>query len=325
MPRLSIILPVLGDPREMEDTLVSVLENRPNDCEVIVVLKRGYEDPYDLKEEVRFVEAPTGSRLVDSVNLGLAASRAPLVHLLCCGVLVSEGWVEAALAQFRNSAVAAVIPLVVDSRDPRRIVAAGSLYQPWGRIRRLARRFSAKRNPPENVLIDPDCPVAFYRKAPLAMLGWFSDQAGQWLSGVDMNLALQHAGLRCVLEPQCRLQTTGAGCSTPGAYSSSRAAERLFWAWLPAGNRFGCLVLHGLLLAGECGRRLPWPASISGLAGRVMGGLQMALGGRRRQFSGAIPAAAKRSPTAIEGPHFRLAQPAATRAERTVEPSRLSR
>jgi hypothetical protein len=221
---------------------------------------------------------------------------------------VSDGWAEVALARFCDPAVAAVIPLVVDNRDPRRIVAAGSLYQPWGRILRLARRFSAKKRPPENVLSDPDCPVAFYRKAPLATLGGFSDQAGLRLFGLDMSLALQQAGLRCVLEPQCRLQTGAARPATPGAYRSSWAAERLFWAWLPATNRLGCLILHGLLVAVECGCRLPWPGSITGLVGRMMGGLQMAFGGQRRQIATAIAAAPSRSATVIERPHFRLAQ-----------------
>jgi hypothetical protein len=306
----------------MEDTLVSVLENRPDDCEVIVVHNRSYDDPYDLKDEVRFVEAPAGSRLVESVNLGLAVSRAPLVHLLCCGVLASEGWVEVALAQFRNATVAAVIPLVVNAGAPQRIVAAGSLYQPWGRIRRLARHFSENKMPPEDVLIDPVCPTAFYRKAPLAKLGWFSDRAGQWLAGVDMNLALRQAGLRCVLEPQCRLRAASAGCFTPDAYRSSWAAERLFWAWLPSNHRFGCLVLHGLLVALECGCRLPWPGSIAGLAGRMVGGLTVTLGGRR-QFSATPQPAAGASTKVSEGPHFRFTQEGGRRTadagRRTVE------
>ena len=308
MVRLSIILPVLGDPREMEDSLVSVLENRPDDCEVIVVLNRRYEDPYDLKEEVRFVEAPQGSRFVDSINLGLAVSRAPLVHLLSCGVRVSEGWAEPALAHFRDLAVAAVIPLIVDAQDPRRVVAAGSRYQSWGRIARLARRFAAKRRMPAEVLVDPDCPVAFYRKGAVEKLGWFSDRAGQWLTGVDMNLALRHVGLRSVLEPQCRLETTPSGLSLPGAYRRSWAAERLFWAWLPTPQRLTCCLLHGLLVAAEWACRLPRPASMTGLAGRIIAGLQMTLGNPRRQRP-TTPSRSATSPPGIEAPHFRRVAP----------------
>ncbi len=76
MPRLSIVIPVVGDPRHLDDTLVSVLQNRPDDCEILVVHNRPYDDPYELSDEVRFVEARRGSRLVDCLNVGIAASRA---------------------------------------------------------------------------------------------------------------------------------------------------------------------------------------------------------------------------------------------------------
>ena len=34
-PRLSIVIPAPADPAAMEETLVSVLENRPDDCEIV--------------------------------------------------------------------------------------------------------------------------------------------------------------------------------------------------------------------------------------------------------------------------------------------------
>ena len=51
MSRLSIVIPVLGSLDGLEDTLVSVLENRPADCQIVVVLNQPYDDPYDLKDE----------------------------------------------------------------------------------------------------------------------------------------------------------------------------------------------------------------------------------------------------------------------------------
>jgi hypothetical protein len=80
--RLSIIIPVLGNLKRLEDTLVSVLENRPANCQVVVVLNQPYDDPYDLKAEVTFVQAVAGAGLVESVNRGLEAAEAPIVHLL---------------------------------------------------------------------------------------------------------------------------------------------------------------------------------------------------------------------------------------------------
>ena len=60
MPRLSIVIPVLGDPQQLDDTLLSVLENRPARCEIVVVHNRPYHDPYHLCEEVRFIQAEAG-------------------------------------------------------------------------------------------------------------------------------------------------------------------------------------------------------------------------------------------------------------------------
>ena len=55
VPRLSIIIPCLGGGAEFDGTLVSVLQNRPADCEVIVAHTDDYGDPYALRGEVEFV------------------------------------------------------------------------------------------------------------------------------------------------------------------------------------------------------------------------------------------------------------------------------
>ncbi len=57
-PRLSILIPALGIAEELERTLLSVLENRPEDAEVVVVDAFGYDDPYDLgSAEVRLIHS----------------------------------------------------------------------------------------------------------------------------------------------------------------------------------------------------------------------------------------------------------------------------
>ena len=65
MLRLSIVIPVLGDQKPLDDTLVSILENRPANCELVVVHNTPYNDPYGLSGEVQFVQAPAGP---DSLN-----------------------------------------------------------------------------------------------------------------------------------------------------------------------------------------------------------------------------------------------------------------
>ena len=60
MQRLSIIVPLMGNLQRFEETLVSVLENRPERSEVVVVTNRPYDDPYALRGEVAFVERRGG-------------------------------------------------------------------------------------------------------------------------------------------------------------------------------------------------------------------------------------------------------------------------
>ena len=62
MPRLSILIPALGSPEALETTLLSVLENRPHDCQVLVALGIDYANPYQLDDEVEFLHG-RGSEL----------------------------------------------------------------------------------------------------------------------------------------------------------------------------------------------------------------------------------------------------------------------
>src|SRR3954469_4194264 len=55
VPRLSIVIPCLGGAADFDATLVSVLQNRPGDCEVLVAHSEPYDDPYRLHGEVHFI------------------------------------------------------------------------------------------------------------------------------------------------------------------------------------------------------------------------------------------------------------------------------
>ena len=52
-PALSIVIPAPSDSAALEATLVSVLENRPADCEIVVSLGFEYADPWNIADEVR--------------------------------------------------------------------------------------------------------------------------------------------------------------------------------------------------------------------------------------------------------------------------------
>lgn len=119
-PRLSIILPVGADhggqSSAFEDTLVSVLENLGDACEVVVVHDGTYRDPFAIGDEVRFAVADS-KNLVDSIAAGCDASWGRYVHVLTPGFQATEGWCEPALAQFADPNLASIAPMIVDRFD----------------------------------------------------------------------------------------------------------------------------------------------------------------------------------------------------------------
>ena len=123
IPRLSIVVPVGRDLDAFEQTLVSVLENRPSDCEVVVAHDGGYEDPFDLGDEVRFVIADS-SCLVDLVSAAAQEARGQYIHVLSDGMIATAGWTDAALEKLQHFDAAAVTP-VIRHRGTAKIIAAG--------------------------------------------------------------------------------------------------------------------------------------------------------------------------------------------------------
>ena len=280
MPRLSIVIPALGDLVRLEETLVSVLENRPDDCQIVVVLNEPYDDPYDLSGEVDFVHAPPGANLVASVNMGICDSVAPIVHVLSAAVQVRAGWVDWALPCFDDPAVAAVVPLVLETERRDRTVSAGMAYHPAGRVQRLGQGAStAEVSTLGQKLCGPDLVAAFYRKAALKLVGLFDHLLGDRVAAVDMALNFRQAGLRCVLQPQCQTfvdrPTTAAG--SRNQFQHGRQMERLFWRWAAEVGWIRSLVCHSWLLGGECLQCVVRPTMLVRLLGRALGAVSVSL------------------------------------------------
>lgn len=276
MARLSIVIPVLGGLEGLEETLVSVLENRPADCQVVVVHNRPYDDPYDLKDEVCFVAAPPRCRLAAALNLGLAASRAPIVHVVACGVEVSQGWTDAVVPLFDDPAVGAVAPLVLDKCDPQRVVTAGVDYHGDGALRSLSQGkllvAAARRNVEPS---GPDALAGFYRTSAIEAAGCFSDAVAERLTTIDAALAMRRIGFRCVRQTQCWTFADPRALRRLGALRCGIAAERFFWRWAPATGWLGALLGHMLLLIGQIVQCPIRPSRIVELAGRMLGTLSI--------------------------------------------------
>ena len=278
MPRLSIVIPVLGDPRQLDDTLVSVLENRPDHCEILVVHNGPYDDPYHLGDEVVLVEAPRGAGLAECLNQGLSASRAAVVHVLSCGVEVRPGWTDAALRRFRDPDVAAVAAVVL-AGDDRSVFSAGMAYRTEGTPWKLAHgRSPADSAADQQHLCGPDLLAAFYRRSVLEVLDGFSLSAGDATTAIDAALALRYAGFRCLLEPECQVRVNAAAASERLNFARGRDTEQLFWRWASCHGWTRSLIGHVALVAGQCAICLWRPSMIVELAGRMWGALRALLG-----------------------------------------------
>jgi hypothetical protein len=200
--RLSIIVPVGANLAAFERTLISVLENRPLGCEVLVAHDGKYDDPFNLCDEVRFVTAQSNG-LVDLVSTAAAEAYGRFVHVLADGVQATLGWTEEALEKFEYSNAGVVAP-VIRHADSQRIVAAG-----WcdggDRLCKNAHQGcdQVEANPP--YFVGAYMQASFWRRDVLCSL----TDAFTGRQSVEAAYAYEHlireAGWRCVLAPECNL------------------------------------------------------------------------------------------------------------------------
>jgi hypothetical protein len=258
-PRLSIVVPMTTDTQSLEETLVSVLENRPDDAEIIVVLARPYADPWNIRDEVRFMKAPAGAGLVACVNLGIAASRAPVIHVLAAGWRATSGWTDAPLAILEAGEAGAVAPMAASNG---RAVASGVRYGGGGR-----RRCHAS-NP-----MSPSLDVGFWRADVLEKAGrGFTLTCGDHYADADMAVTLDRMGCPVVTEPSSRV-VRGEPRRPGNPFLAGLHAERLFWRSLVGQAFLPALFLHCLEIIRHAAARAPL-GMVPMLAGRAVAMLQ---------------------------------------------------
>lgn len=116
IPRLTIVVPHAGEAESFETTLASVLQNRPESCEVIVPHAGDYDDPFELSEEVHFVDA--GSRcVIEQIGQAAQVARGRFVQVIADGHQVSANWSDEALTWFEHHDAGVVVPVVRRGAD----------------------------------------------------------------------------------------------------------------------------------------------------------------------------------------------------------------
>jgi hypothetical protein len=304
VPRLAIVISAVGSIESLEGTLVSVLENRPADCEIVVALNRAYADPYELKDEVRFIEPARSLSTVAAINRALANVRAPFVHVLASGCRVGEGWAETALARFGDRRLAAIAPLVWDAERCDRIFAAGAGYRASGRRYLVGRGQSQLDADAPQTIVGPCLFAAFYRKAALDFVGGLSTRLGPRQADADLALVLKHAGFTAVSEPRSQVWATADADPPAGAYHQALFDERLFWRNLPDTGKAAALAAHAAGAMIELARAFPRPQVLAQFLGRLRASGELIGYARHRRALAEL--ASRTMGPAVIGEHMRI-------------------
>lgn len=281
-PRLSIVIPAPGDESTLEETLVSVLENRPEDSEIVVVLGFGYHDPWNVCEEVRFIQAPVGSNRVACINLGLAASTGRIIHVLAAGWRATPFWTDAAVEHFNNEQIAAVVPLEVASDDSDRIVATGIevsrggrrvMLRPWGDASRVQGFHTDDFPSPSG----PTLEAGFWSRQMIDRLSFgFCPACGDEYADADMAVSLQATGGHVVFEHTSKIIAAQERHRPQPAFKAGLYGERLFWRSIAAESLPQSLVFHAVEILRHAIVRAPL-GTIPLLAGRLVALLQFGM------------------------------------------------
>jgi len=301
------VIPAPSDVAALEETLVSVLEKRPADAEVIVALGCDYDDPWNIREEVTFVQAPIGSSLVACVNVGVASSRAEITHILAAGWRATEDWTEGPLSWFDDEATAAVVPLTVAADDQARPSAAGI------RCGRGGRRIEVR--PGRGPAHAPALEAGFWRTEFLRRAGpGFATACGDGFADADMAVAVMRSGRAVVCDESSRV-VAGPPRRRPRAFAAGLHAERLFWRSIAGQSLPLALAAHVVEVARHAFVRAPL-GTLPMLAGRLVALMQFgAYLPRYRQLRALMAAGLSGSslddaPTIrIDGPHPTLSVP----------------
>ena len=193
MPRLSIIVPHRHEDSRLEATLLSLLENRPDDSEIIVVHDGSYSDPYNLVDEVIFIEEDPSSKTLKLINAGVMAACSPAVCVLLDGAIVTDGWSEAALSTLLESETAAVAVAVQTSRgQTSHGIDARILSRP-----NFAQAGRVEASSAQAECIGPVLACGFYRRKVLLALGGWNEELDEQAADVELALALGSLGLAC--------------------------------------------------------------------------------------------------------------------------------
>jgi GT2 family glycosyltransferase len=287
--------------------LASVTRHAPDGTEIIVV-----DDSSPQEVASRVARAHPGVRVQHlarrsgfcvAANRGIRAAGGTIIEILNDDTEVTPGWVEAALAAFRDPGVAAVAPLVLchategnvgDAPGPL-VDSAGDGYYVGG----IARKRGHGRRLNQALLyrskvFGASASSAFFRRDALLEVGAFPEDFDAYFEDVDLCFRLHRAGYGVVFEPGSRVlhrvSSSYGRRNRRLLEQQSRNEERVFWRNLPAATLVSALPRHTAVLAAKALRRCREGAFLPFLFGRLrLLGEVSEIRRHRRQLSRQFP------------------------------------
>jgi hypothetical protein len=222
VPRLSIIVPYQQNDSALESTLLSLLENRPQQAEILLSHDGSYSDPYGLgKDELMLIECNRGTSTIGLINQAVAASCSPVVEVIMPGTVVEGGWAESPIIDFEDDMIAAVAPVTYCEGTPYFGIDAGY----------LPRRSIVTDDHGQHECV-PMINGGFFRRRVLLALQGFIEVGSREASEVEFGLAIHTLGMEAVLNDESFISTTkSAFASQTGAYAMGQVTGQLAMAY----------------------------------------------------------------------------------------------
>jgi hypothetical protein len=201
--RYSVIVPVVGQPSALDDTLASILRDMPDGSEVILVHDGTFEDTYNICEELTLVDAGT-KRLSSQFAAAFEQSSGDVIAVVRPGVELPEGWGGIVKDKFSDPSIGSAVPIIVGHTKPDQIVCAGVKtnyhYRRMlvGQGNKLAQRVFGRLKP-----LGPTSWAGFYRRSTLAMIGDLDLKLEDQYFDLDLALTLGAMGYSSVTIPEC--------------------------------------------------------------------------------------------------------------------------
>jgi len=280
-PVLSIVIPSFNRADLLNLCLGSLRVHAPANTEILVI-DDGSANAVISEAALRFPEVRVlrlckQSGFCVAANVGIASANAPIVELLNDDTEVTAGWAEAALGCFRDPAIVAVAPLVLQLDEKGLAAGVAPLIDSAGDDYDLG-GFAQKRW--------HDCPLgaagrfvaqpvwgasasaAFYRRESVLAAGGFPNDFGAYFEDVDLAHRLNRNGGVTQFQPASvvwhRVSASyGRRPSREILVQQSRNEELVFWRNV-CSQSLRHLPRHGLVLLAKAYRRLregtltPW-------------------------------------------------------------------